>query len=224
MEYTTPEPNESRSIYFINSISTFMAGAGPGSCSSLLPDPLQSFNDLFHIKGELHQFQMLLISSRSDLVFDFRFHDMVDGNLKSDTSQWPHPTGISIGEGFSIKLSTVGVRCAKDGNQIILAVLVNESLNCFLTFQVKCTCGRSDEALGLHHDRLGPRRPQAGLDRPSLDAVAFTDHDGFFPFQIHFDYSYRFNGDSGQSLETVFRISFSSTWSPTRREISSPFL
>jgi len=55
----------------------------------------------------------------------------------------------------------------------------------FLTFQVKCTRGRSDETVGDFKDDFGACAFRTKSDGMSLNAVSFSQDNDFFPFQFH---------------------------------------
>ncbi len=113
-----------------------------------------------------------------------RLHDVVNGQVERDASQWAHPARVAVDQGLRIKLGSIRIGRAEDGNEVLFAVLFDEFLDAFLTLRVKCTGGRSDKAFRLHQHRLGAGAANTGFDSRPLHAISFPDDDHFFTFKV----------------------------------------
>lgn len=151
----------------------------------LFPNTIEPLGDGIYIKGNFHQFQMLFVDISIYLGFDFRFHDMENGQIEGHASQRSHPTGIAVDEGLSVELRAVGVGGSQDDDEIVIAKVIRSFFYQFLTFQVKGTCGRSDKTLGLGHHRLTACTLYTGFNGRSLNAIPFTNDNHFFTFDFH---------------------------------------
>ena len=152
---------------------------------TVLADLAEDGRDFVDVHGQLGQAYVLLVNLGGDLGFDFRFGDVVDGQIEAETCQCTRPRGVSLGDGDAVEAAAFGVGCAQKDHQIFAIQGLGDPLDFFLTVQVKGACGRSNEAVGGFEGHLGPCALCAEGDGCALNAVALAQGDGVFAFQFH---------------------------------------
>lgn len=128
---------------------------------------------------------MLFIHERVDLGFNLGLQDMEHRESQRNAGKGSCVTRISVDDCLRIKLRTVGVRGAKNDNQIFFLVLFRSLLDTFLTLQVKGTCRCSHKALGLDQHGIGSCTLHTLSNGGALHTIPFSQDDNLFPSQLH---------------------------------------
>ena len=147
-----------------------------------MADLAEDGRDFVDVHGQLGQADVVLIELGVDLGFDFRFGDVVDGQVEAKACQCASPRRVALGDGDAVEAAAFGVGCAQKDHQIFAIQGLGDPLDFFLTVQVKGACGCSNEAVGGLEGDLGPCTLGTEGDGCSLNAIAFAQGDGVFAF------------------------------------------
>ena len=147
-----------------------------------MADLAEDGGDFVDVHGQFGQADVVLVELGVDLGFDFRFGDVVDGQVEAKACQCASPRGVPLGDGDAVEAAAFGVGCAQKDHQFFAIQGLGDPLDFFLTVQVKGACGGSDETVGGLEGDLGSCALGAKGDGCALNAVAFAQGDGIFAF------------------------------------------
>jgi len=82
---------------------------------------------------------------------------------------------------LGIEFSTVSIRGTQNYNQVVFAILVNNTFDTLLTLRVKCTGGGSDKALSLDQQWFSPRTFHTGSNGWALYSITLANNNDLFP-------------------------------------------
>jgi len=86
-----------------------------------------------------------------------------------------------VNHSLGIEFSTVGIRGTQNYNQVVFAILVNNTFDTLLTLRVKCTSGGSDKALSLDQQWFSPRTFHTGSNGWALYSITLANNNDPFP-------------------------------------------
>ena len=102
---------------------------------------------------------------------------MINRKSQLDSCQGTCEGGVTIGNRLSSQAGSFAFGSTEQNNNVLCTVLLSQSQDALLIFQIHCTSGGSHKALrgGEHH--LGTCALSASLDGLSRNAVTVTDDD-----------------------------------------------
>ena len=110
---------------------------------------------------------------------------MIDRQVKRYSSKRPRPARVAVNYSLCVQLSTISIRCAQNYNEVILSILLNNLLDSFLTFQVKCSGCRSNKTLSLCQYRLSASAFYTFFNSWALHTIPLTNYYYSLSLQLH---------------------------------------
>ena len=146
---------------------------------------LDRLPDQVHLENHLRDADFLVVQCRVNLFFDFGFGDVVDGEAVRRAGKSSGPGRIAFGHSHRVQLGSLRGRRAQQDDQVIGPDPVDRLLDLYLTFQVKCSRGSSNEAVRDRQRHLGSKRVRYFGEDFTLDSVAFAERYDLLAVQLH---------------------------------------
>ena len=132
--------------------------------AEFFPDAGHFANNIVNVQHHLHHADLLVIDGWIKFFLYLRLTYVINRKSKLDSRQWTCISGVTVGDCFSGKAASLALSRTQKNNYVLGAVLLGKTLYPPLVFQIHCSCGGSDKALGGRKHHLCPGGSCAGGD------------------------------------------------------------